>query len=243
MGLKPRARTASNTGRAKPTVARSRTVNRAAKSRSAEKSRPTSPAWSPARPTTSGLWRRTHTEQTDSADQTFGSTPPVGCPNDAVRQQTGAAYLPDCRGYELVNPPQLGGAALVPVGPASPSGQGRLSFTALLSAIPGAGEPLNGSLSGDFYVASRTVSGWKTKYVGIPGYESISQGGAPDNSFSISGPEPAELGSEGASSILTDTEHEPFRGLGHQRRGRHPRRQRTGGLLRSLCITTTKVSS
>ena len=134
----------------------------------------------------------------------------MGCPNDAVRQQTGAAYLPDCRGYELVNPPQLGGAALVPVGPASPSGQGRLSFTALLSAIPGAGEPLNGSLSGDFYVASRTVSGWKTKYVGIPGYESISQGGAPDNSSSISGPEPAELGSEGASSILTDTKMSHF---------------------------------
>ncbi|HEY7256484.1 MAG TPA: NHL repeat-containing protein [Solirubrobacterales bacterium] len=148
---------------------------------------------------------------TESADQTFDFSPPTGCPNDAVRQQTGAAYLPDCRGYELVSPPQLGGAALLPVGPASPytTKAGRFGYTGLLNAIPGSGEPLNGSFTGDFYVASRTTSGWKTKYVGIPGYESISQAGAPDQSFEIASNESLENGNS-ASGILTDTEMNHF---------------------------------
>ena len=74
-----------------------------------------------------------------SEDQTFEFFPPA-CPNSAVRQQTGSAYLPDCRAYELVSPANADGTLLFPGGPntgqaTSPS---RFSFTGDFGAIPGA---------------------------------------------------------------------------------------------------------
>ena len=111
---------------------------------------------------------------------------PGGCPNSTLRQQTGAAYLPDCRGYELASAARAGGAALFPEGPTSPyaSNPGRLAYAALLNSIPGAGEPLNSSLfGGDLYVASRTDTGWVTKYVGIPGSQSVAESSAPGGEY------------------------------------------------------------
>jgi hypothetical protein len=127
-----------------------------------------------------------------SEDSTFSFSPPTGCPNDRVRQQTGAAYLPDCRGYELVSAGQAGGAALNTLGPLTgyASNPGRFTYGALLNAIPGAGEPINDGFEGDMYVASRTPSGWTTKYVGIPGYQSLAESGPP--------------GDEYAGNIITD---------------------------------------
>ena len=55
----------------------------------------------------------------ESEDQTFEFVPPV-CPNSALRQQTGANYLPDCRAYELVTPARAGGTRIFPIGPFSP---------------------------------------------------------------------------------------------------------------------------
>ena len=84
------------------------------------------------------------------------STHPT-CPNENVRQQTQANYLPDCRAYELVSPGDAGGTQLFPHGPNtglrdSPS---RFSFTGLFSTIPDSGgKPIDGS--GDLYVATRT---------------------------------------------------------------------------------------
>jgi hypothetical protein len=143
-----------------------------------------------------------------SADRTFDFSPPTGCPNDVVRQQTGAAYLPDCRGYELVSPSQLGGAALLPGGPATPSSEGRFAYSAILSSLPGTGEPPNGAFSesGDLYVASRTPSGWKTKYVGPPGYETIStRGASPEQQEGGSGYNESDQNGTGLNSIPTDT--------------------------------------
>jgi hypothetical protein len=118
---------------------------------------------------------------TRTGDQTFDFNPPVGCPNHTIRQQTGAAYLPDCRAYELVVPPQFGGAALFPEGPTSPyaSNPARFAFAGFINAIPGSGEPPNAGSDGDLYVSSRTPTGWTTKYVGVPGYETLGQGGPP----------------------------------------------------------------
>jgi hypothetical protein len=125
---------------------------------------------------------------TTSEDQTFEFNPP-GCPNAAVRQQTGAAYLPDCRAYELVSPARAGGAALYPQGPTSSTASNRFAFVGSVNAIPGAGEPPNAGTpfpEGDLYVASRTTSGWGTRYVGIPAGQTIGQAGVPDSG--ISGP-------------------------------------------------------
>ena len=58
-----------------------------------------------------------------------------------MRQQTGAAYLPDCRAYELVSPEDAGGTMLFTGGPQSPyaTNPPRLSFVGQLAAIPGIG--------------------------------------------------------------------------------------------------------
>jgi hypothetical protein len=118
-------------------------------------------------------------------DQTFDFNPPRGCPNHTLRQQTGAAYLPDCRAYELVSAAQAGGAPLLAAGPPSPyaSNPGRFAYVALFNAIPGTGEPINGSFEGDMYVASRTALGWVTRYVGVPGSQSLGSSGPPGGEY------------------------------------------------------------
>jgi hypothetical protein len=132
-----------------------------------------------------------------SEDQTFDFTPPA-CPNEAVRQETGAAYLPDCRAYELVSPGRAAGAILIPQGPTSPAATDHMAFTGAVNVIPGTGEPPNADLSGDLYVATRTNNGWTTRYVGIPANETGGQGGSPDS----------EEG--GTASMLTDLNLETF---------------------------------
>ena len=116
---------------------------------------------------------------TTSPDQTFTFHPPV-CPNQTVRQQTGAAYLPDCRAYELVSPEDAGGTTLYTGGPQSPyaSNPPRLAFVGQLAAIPGSGRnPIN--TAGDLYIATRGASGWSSRYVGPSAEEAGCAGGRP----------------------------------------------------------------
>jgi hypothetical protein len=116
--------------------------------------------------------------ETTSEDTTFTFAPETTCPNTTLRQQTGAAYLPDCRAYELVSPGEVAGTILRPEGPTSPYANGHFAFTGLINTIPGAGEPINSLLGGgDMYVSTRTASGWTTKYVGLSGSQTGGQGG------------------------------------------------------------------
>jgi hypothetical protein len=115
-----------------------------------------------------------------SEDQSFGFYPPV-CPNQAVRQQTGSERLPDCRAYELVSPEEEGDALIFPAGgpntglATSPS---RLAYLTWGGVVPGAnGEPAN--TIGDMYVATRTDSGWRSRYVGLPASQTFLVGGPP----------------------------------------------------------------
>jgi hypothetical protein len=110
-------------------------------------------------------------------DQSFEFFPP-GCPNAAVRQQTGSNYLPDCRGYELVSPGEANGAFLFAGGPntGQATAPSRLAFTAAFSILPGA-NAIN--TAGDLYVATRTDAGWVSKYIGLPGDEAGCMGGPP----------------------------------------------------------------
>ncbi len=116
---------------------------------------------------------------TAAEDHTFSFYPPA-CPNENVRQQTKANYLPDCRAYELVSPENAGGTQLFAGGPntglaTSPS---RFAFVGLYSTVPGSGgHPMDGQ--GDLYVATRTDTGWKTRYVGLPATEFAIAGGPP----------------------------------------------------------------
>ena len=123
-----------------------------------------------------------------SEDSTFTFSPDTSCPNTTVRQLTGAAYLPDCRAYELVSPGDTGGAALSPEGPTSPYAENHFAFTGYVNAIPGTGEPINSLFSGDLYVATRSTSkGWTTRYVGLAGSQASATGGIADQSNGTGG--------------------------------------------------------
>ena len=116
---------------------------------------------------------------TTTGDQTFNFYPP-SCPNENVRQQTQTNYLPDCRAYELVSPGNAGGTQLYPGGPNTgyATTPPRFAFTGLWSTIPEAGGmPIDGV--GDLYVATRTDTGWQTKYVGPPSNQIAIAGGPP----------------------------------------------------------------
>ncbi len=116
---------------------------------------------------------------TATVDHTFSFYPPL-CPNSNVRQQTEASFLPDCRAYELVSASDAGGTLLYPGGPNSgqATDPSRFSYTGLWSTIPGSGgSPIDSN--GDLYVATRTDTGWNTRYVGLPAYQAAVDGGPP----------------------------------------------------------------
>ncbi len=136
------------------------------------------------------------TEVTD--DSTFNFFP-QDCPNAYARQLTRAAYLPDCRAYELVSPGHASAIELYPgdvtedlffytfgsrviphyktealnLGTArNPS---RFSFEGLSGALPGTNPP-NSLL--DTYTSTRTTSGWVTRYWGLRGNEALVASGS-----------------------------------------------------------------
>ena len=119
------------------------------------------------------------TEGQDLRFSTYPFTPDLRDPcgdNTLARQQTGAALLSDCRGYELVSASRAGGydveSTLVPdqipfEGYPRAEGPLRVLYGVHNGAIPGVpGNPTNRGV--DPYVATRDASGWKTSYVGIP---------------------------------------------------------------------------
>jgi hypothetical protein len=96
------------------------------------------------------------------------------CGNRAVRQQTSASLLLDCRAYELVTAANTSGydveSDLVPLQTpfaAYPNADDRVLYGLHYGSLPNiAGNPPNYGL--DPYVAERTANGWVTRYVGIP---------------------------------------------------------------------------
>jgi hypothetical protein len=157
-----------------------------------------------------------------SPDQTFTSFPRLvlendPCPNAQVRKQTHAAQLLDCRAYELVSAASAGGydveSDLAPgqdpfEGYPQATNPPRVLYSVHSGSIPGTGTPTNLSL--DPYVATRTASGWETRYVGFPAEGLVANNGpfgspvsGADNlldSFAFGGPDicspcfPGELG-------------------------------------------------
>jgi hypothetical protein len=125
-----------------------------------------------------------------SSTTTFDFSPP-SCPNDHVRQQTAASYLPDCRAYELVSPGDAGSGILLPsnymgeVGSntaysigetavvqnqgyaTSPS---RFSFYTAISTVGNLDAPVG---LYDMFMSTRTTDGWVTEVPGLQGTEAF----------------------------------------------------------------------
>jgi hypothetical protein len=91
------------------------------------------------------------------ADRSFTTDQAVAdpCPNAAFR--TGfAANLPECRAYELVNPPGRDFGDVMRMVPGGDDGN-HTGFTTMV-----AGDVAQGAQDGSFYLATRTPSGWVT---------------------------------------------------------------------------------
>ncbi len=141
-------------------------------------------------------WGTSHSPNT-----TFDYAPP-GCPNDHVRQQTGASYLPDCRAYELVSPGAAGAILLFPGNAAASEGSGgegnegtfglrynegmkyilnrgfavapsRFAFFGGFGTIDGIYAPITRL---DMYMSTRTANGWVTTLPGLSGSEATQTG-------------------------------------------------------------------
>jgi hypothetical protein len=136
-----------------------------------------------------------------SGDQTFTFYPP-SCPNESLRQQTGAAFLPDCRAYELVSPARAGNVILNSQAPVATEAMNpsRFAFSGFLGGVRESGEPT--SLFGDVYIATRTVNGWQTNYTGIPASEGTVHGGPQDPEQSGSFASEFALGSAALDRVI-----------------------------------------
>jgi hypothetical protein len=153
-----------------------------------------------------------------SVNQTF-SFFTANCPNAYLRQQTGAAYLPDCRAYELVSPEVAGSVQLFPgngLGPIvnefiphpQPSNRGlasspaRFAFWGGIGQITGTNPP---NITQDLYVSTRGLDGWDTHYPGISASTSFAAGGtncsdAMDRCVNYDVADPLELSVEDTGS-------------------------------------------
>lgn len=106
----------------------------------------------------------------------------AGCPNEAIREEQGSTYLPECRAYEMVTPTEKdnGEPLIVVAGAYEPSPTGFISARAALSGnrfawaseqvMPGSKTP------GVEFLSSRGPGGWTSENVIPPQNEWIGLG-------------------------------------------------------------------
>jgi hypothetical protein len=91
----------------------------------------------------------------------FPPANPGSCPNEAIRQEQDSTYLPDCRAYEMVSPPDKNqGAVDAGLSQAGYAADGNASgfCTATVFGEP----PAQMSQTCAPYISRRTPSGWQT---------------------------------------------------------------------------------
>ena len=89
--------------------------------------------------------------------------------------------MPDCRAYEIASASFAGGTTIFPAaGPntGQASQPARIAFGGSFGAIPGTGDPIN--TMNDLYVATRSTTGWSTRYIGRGATKTQQMGGPPE---------------------------------------------------------------
>ena len=98
------------------------------------------------------------TESGDHSLTTLSVTPPAeGCSNAAIRREQGSTWLPECRAFEMVNPPGLDVGEVVK-SPATSNDGERVAWQS-----PGLPESALGGSAVYMGAAFRGPSGWTTK--------------------------------------------------------------------------------
>jgi hypothetical protein len=95
-----------------------------------------------------------------------------GCPNEALRQELGSGFLPDCRAYEMVTPVYKEGYPFLPL---SFSSDGDRAFVVSLGGVAGIEGEGEATLSPTVYMDTRTALGWQLEPVMAPLSEFIGQ--------------------------------------------------------------------
>lgn len=122
-------------------------------------------------------------------DASFTTTAvPAACPNEAIRAEQRSTFLPDCRAYEMVTPPDSRAWIEVIGSWGLPSGDGVFfsSSDSLPGAVPNGPQPV-----ADSWLARRGTEGWSSEWVtddpeSIPGsYGSQTQFSTPDGSRTV----------------------------------------------------------
>ncbi|HET6570635.1 MAG TPA: fibronectin type III domain-containing protein [Solirubrobacterales bacterium] len=122
----------------------------------------------------------------EGADRTFTTydVPVLNttCPNQALRSGPGA-FLPDCRGYEMVSPVDKGGGGIIAGNGFLGEGSNRGSFdqasvngdkVTYTSQYVFAGEPSN--RRANQYMSTRSADGWATEGISAPRDEAVLTG-------------------------------------------------------------------
>jgi hypothetical protein len=127
------------------------------------------------------------------------------CPNEAVRVQQGSTHLPDCRGFELVTPPDTAGRVVGPISsfsgaalklyelfPTELASPLRDSFVFMLEGSP-LRTPNGANGNWDVYETLRSEDGWHTsRRVSLPGDLAVTPrpgGVSADNLYTFGGSE------------------------------------------------------
>jgi hypothetical protein len=95
-----------------------------------------------------------------------------GCPNEALRQELGSGFLPDCRAYEMVSPVYKEGVRFLPV---SISSDGDRAFMVSDGAVAGIEGEGYGTAEDAVYMDKRTAGGWQLEPAMAPLNEFIGQ--------------------------------------------------------------------
>lgn len=91
------------------------------------------------------------------------TTAAAACPNEALREEQNATFLPDCRAYEKVTPEDKNGRD---IGSPAVAPQSTPSGDALLFPSLGAFAAPEGSGVPNYYIAERDSAGWGVRAVG-----------------------------------------------------------------------------